>query len=273
MIPFPFEYIEPDTLEEAASVYAGLSQKGLRPLYYAGGTEIITMARVNSLAFDALIDIKHIPQCRGYGYSGEKIVFGAAATLNDVALSGLFPLLEKACARVADHTAQCKITLGGNVAGTIFYHEAALPLLLADATVLLASPAGTREAPLRSLYHQKLILQPGEIIVCFSMDPAVASLPYVHAKHTQGEKIGYPLFTLAALRTPGIVRAAIAGYYPFPVMVTLPLAHLPIEPAAAASLLMGQMAGEPISDTLGSGQYRRQMLEKALQAMLEVLGG
>ncbi len=273
MIPFAFDYIAPDTLEEAVDTHARIVGQGRAPVYFAGGTEVITMARVNSLAFDAVIDIKHIPQCRGYGIAGENLVLGAAASLNDIALSRVFPLLSKACARIADHTAQCKITLGGNVAGTIIYHEAALALLLADASVLLAGLAGVRECSLSSLYHGKLALQPGELIVQFTVDPGVAALPFVHAKHTEGEKIGYPLFTLAAVRYANAIKAAIGGYYPHPAVITLPLSSFPMDTEYAIGQLMLQLAGEPITDTLGSAEYRRSMLVTALRAMLVQLGG
>ena len=272
MIPFPFEYYAADTLEEAVNTHAGLTAQGRTPIYFSGGTEIITMARLHNLVFDAVIDIKRIPQCRCYGIVGHNLVLGAAATLNDIALSGIFPLLGRVCARVADHTAQCKITLGGNVAGTILYHEAALPLLLVDAAVQLAGPAGTRYIPVSALYPIKTALQPGEMIVQFTMDSALANLPCVHAKHTEGEKIGYPLFTLAAVRVADSIRVAIGGYYPDPAVIEFPLAPSSVDAECAAGRLVQRLAQEPITDELGSGEYRRSMLAQALRAMLTQLG-
>ena len=125
MIPFSFAYVAPDTLREAADAYVDFAGRGLKPLYFSGGTEIITMGRVDSLRFDAVIDLKGIPETRGFGGTDASVSIGAAETLNGVACWNGFPLLTKCCQRIADHTAQCKITLGGNVAGTVIYREAA----------------------------------------------------------------------------------------------------------------------------------------------------
>jgi CO/xanthine dehydrogenase FAD-binding subunit len=135
MIAFDFDYYLPDTLQEATSLYLSLQSAGKKPLYYGGGTEIISMARLDSIQPGAVIHIKKIPELREIGLNGTRIIFGAALTLDEVARSGLFPLLGLAAGRIADHTIQLKLTLGGNLAGTIIYHETMLPLLLADAAI------------------------------------------------------------------------------------------------------------------------------------------
>ena len=53
MISFDFEYYRPDDIKEAAEVYAQLQKDGKNPLYFSGGTEVITMARKGTLKFDA----------------------------------------------------------------------------------------------------------------------------------------------------------------------------------------------------------------------------
>ncbi len=269
MIPFPFAYYQPKTLSEAADAYQECLNRQEKPQYYSGGTEIITMGRTGSLRFDAVIDLKGIPEMHGLKRDGNHLSIGAAETLNDIARWNAFPLLTQCCARVADHTAQCKITLGGNIAGTIIYHEAVLPLLLANASVELFGPDGARSAELSALFSHGLHLMQGEILVRFSMDANKAGFPFAHAKHVDSEKIGYPLFTLAAVREKDMVRAAVSGLYPFPIV----FAFLP----GAESLkeirdqLHSQLCGEPISDVLGSGEYRLFRLNAALYDMLAAL--
>ena len=130
MLAFDFDYYLPDTLQEATDVFDSVQKQGNMPLYYGGGTEIISMARVGNVTPHAVIDVKKIPECRNMGTDGAALVFGSARTLREIQDSGLFPLLGLAGGRIADHTIQCKLTLGGNLAGTIRYHEALLPLLL-----------------------------------------------------------------------------------------------------------------------------------------------
>jgi CO/xanthine dehydrogenase FAD-binding subunit len=127
MLAYDFDYYLPDTVEEAAEIFASAVKAGKQPLYYGGGTEIISMARVYNLKPDVVIDIKNIGDCRGLGTDGPRLFLGAGLTLNTIAISGKFPLLGLACGRIADHTIQSKITLGGNLAGTVYYHETLPP--------------------------------------------------------------------------------------------------------------------------------------------------
>jgi CO/xanthine dehydrogenase FAD-binding subunit len=273
MIPFSFTYIAPDTLKEAAEAYSDCISRGLKPLYYTGGTEIITMGRVNSLRFDAVIDLKCIPDMKGFGNENSLQIIGAAETLNDVACRSGFPLLVKCCQRIADHTAQCKITLGGNIAGTVIYHEAVLALMLSDANAELYGPEGSRTAKLDGMFSPMLTLKPGEFFVRFSFEMCYAGLPFVHAKHVVSEKIGYPLFTLAAVQKKGAMDAAVSGLYRYPVRFHFPLDGAGPDPKRLSDQLHSQMQEEPLSDISGSAEYRLFRLGSALSDAAARLGG
>ncbi len=271
MIPFPFTYWQPQTLAEAADIFQDCNGRGEKPLYYAGGTEIITMGRVSSITFGAVIDLKGIPDLFGLKREGNRLILGAGETLNSIACWNAFPLLTQCCTRVADHTAQCKITLGGNIAGTIIYHEALLPLLLANATAELYGPDGSRTAEISALFSPRLNLMPGEFFVRFSLDAGKADLPFVHAKHVDSEKIGYPLLTLAAVREKDAIQAAVSGLYPYPVQLN----YTPAEANPDLNPLEKQFGGplreHPLSDALGSGEYRLFKLKAALCDMMAEL--
>jgi CO/xanthine dehydrogenase FAD-binding subunit len=273
MIPFSFAYVAPDTLQEAADAYSDFISRGLTPLYFTGGTEIITMGRVGSLRFDAVIDLKCIPEMKGFKKENSILSLGAAETLNDVACLGEFPLLAKCCQRVADHTAQCKITLGGNIAGTVIYHEAVLALILSEATAELFGPNGSRTSNLNALFTPMLTLNPGEFFVRFSFDMLFAGLPFVHEKHVVSEKIGYPLFTMAAIRKDAAMEAAISGLYRYPFRLHFPLVSESSDPGKLSDQLHSQMNEEPLSDVSGSAEYRLFRLEGALHDAMIKLGG
>ncbi|MBH0334905.1 xanthine dehydrogenase, partial [Bacillus thuringiensis] len=135
MIPFDFEYYRPNSITEALQLYSKLYQEGKTPIYYNGGTEIITLGRLGNLSLKSVIDIKEIPECNVLGRYQRYVFLGSALTLTHVSDSNVFPLLSKTASRVADRTARNKITLGGNIAGEICYREAVLPFLLADSTL------------------------------------------------------------------------------------------------------------------------------------------
>ncbi|HML48139.1 MAG TPA: FAD binding domain-containing protein, partial [Clostridia bacterium] len=140
MIAKDFIYCLPDTEQEAVEAFQTYRRQGKQVLYFGGGSEIITMAAAGSIAPDVVVDLKAIPAMRTLETWAGQIVLGGAATLEAIRNSKLFPFLGTVGGRVADHTNQCRITLGGNLCGTVIYRETALPLLLSDAQIAFWGP-------------------------------------------------------------------------------------------------------------------------------------
>lgn len=219
MIGFDFEYYRPQTLDEALNIYFELYNSGKKPMYYGGGTEIISMARDQSIYFDAVIDLKYIYECSYHGLTENDYVIGSGVTLTQIAEANKFPLLAKTIKRIADHTIQDKITLGGNLAGTIIYREAALPLMLADCDIVLMGKGGLMKIPFMQIFNGCLSLKPEEFIVRITINKSCLELPYVHVKKTKNEKIDYPLLTLAAIKIEKTIKAAASGIFSKPMMI------------------------------------------------------
>lgn len=217
MIPVNFAYCRPCTPEEAVQAYEGYEKAGKKTLYYGGGSEIISMARVGSITPEAVVDLKEIPACCELKEEGKYINMGGALSLRAIADSQCFPLLGKAVGRIADHTNQCRITLGGNLCGTIIYREAVLPLLLTESEVSLQGPEGARRLPLHKVFDARMRLLPGEFILKVHVPKKYAPLPYLHIKKAPTEKIDYPAVSLAAIIEKGRLRIAFSGIcsYPF----------------------------------------------------------
>ena len=268
MLAYNFDYYLPETIKEAVDIFNFIQKEGKTPLYYGGGTEIISMARVNTIKPDAVIDIKKIPDCRGIITDGTMISFGAASTLNEIKESNLYPLLGLAAGRIADHTIQCKLTLGGNLAGTIKYHETLLPLLLADATISLSGPSGSRYIPIGDVLNKNKGLTPGELIVRVDLEKQFTSLPYYHIKKSKIEKIGYPLVTLCAIYFNGLMGLAASGLCSYPFRFR----NINIKTARSASELAGQLAAtipQPILDDIGgSSGYRLFEFKKTAENII-----
>ncbi|UOO37891.1 FAD binding domain-containing protein [Oscillospiraceae bacterium CM] len=267
MLAFDFDYYRPDTVLEATALYAALSGTGKKPYYYGGGTEIISMSRVYNLKPDAVIDIKNIPECRALGPDGKKLYFGSAVTLSALAESGLFPLLSLAGGRIADHTIQCKLTLGGNLAGTVYYHETLPPLLVCDALITIASPRGDiRREPISTALATGKGLKPGELIINVSIEKDYVSLPYAHIKKVEIEKIGYPLISVSSVCKAGVARFAVCGLCAYPVR----LEDIPLDGQDMALLEQSlQRLSKPVLDDMsGSSQYRTFILKKTIEKIM-----
>lgn len=216
MIPFDFEYYRPASIEQAVQAFIDLDQRDKKPMYYGGGTEIISMGRMSNISTGAVIDYKEIPECKVLEVQEEHLVIGAGVTLTQIHESNVFPLLAQAGARVADHTIQNKITLGGNLCGTIIYREAVLPLLLADSDVIIAGPQGNRVESINKIFQQRMQLNKGEFIVQVKVLKSFLACPYVHVKRTKEDKITYPLVTICAMQVDNNVRTAFSGVCDFP---------------------------------------------------------
>lgn len=274
MIPNKFEYYKPDTLEEAYNLYNELSSQSKNPLYYGGGTEIITMSRANNIHMGAVIDIKGIPDCCNIEIKDNKLNIGSAVTLSQITESKTFPLLGQTAARIADHTVQCKLTIGGNLLGTIIYRETSLPLMLCNSTAVIFGKNGKREVQVNQIFDQKLNILPGEILVNLLTDNKYCSMPYVHAKKTKSDKIAYPLLTVAAIKKDDKIRIAFSG------LCSCPIRSLEVEgyindgslnDKDKINKIVENISGTILDDIEGSSNYRKFVLKNTLENTLKTL--
>ena len=276
MIPFDFEYYRPDTVEEAVAAFSRLDAEGKNPVYYGGGSELISMARVGSRSFGAVIDLKGIPECSTQENQGDRLYLGAGLTLSDLIEWNGFPLLSKTAGRIADHTMQCKITLGGNLAATIIYRETALPLLLTDAKLTFAGADGLKEYSMDLVFRERLLLPRGEFLAGVTLEKSCFELPYFHEKKTTNEKIDYPLITAAGLKKDGKIRIAFSG------LASYPFRDAEVENILNGSLQSPEKKAEKAADTLrdriqsdlsGSAEYRQFVLQDTLLNILDTMKG
>ncbi|WP_312693956.1 FAD binding domain-containing protein [Caproiciproducens sp.] len=274
MIPFDFEYYRPDTIQEATDIFQQLESEGKTPVYYSGGSELISMARVGNLTFRAVIDIKNIPECKVLEYDQENnLILGSALTLSEISESKQFPLLEKTAGRIADHTMQCKITLGGNLASTIIYRETVLPLLLADSRAVVASQDGLREYPISQIFDRRLNLNKGCLLVKIITNKGFIESPYFHIKKTKNEKIDYPLLTTAGLKAGGLLRIAFSGLfsYPFRSVQIENILNDTVSFEERTEKIADIVSGNILSDINGSSEYRKYVLKNTIMNVLETM--
>lgn len=277
MIAHDFAYYRPETLAEALALRHALDDSGRQAFWYAGGTEILSMARANAIQPGAVIDLKALPEGSGLALHGGTLHLGAWITLNQVTESRLFPLLGQTVARIADHTNQCKITLGGNLAGAIRYREAALPLLIADAQAHFASLQGQRTVPLADVFCGRLQPEAAGLLLGFNVPEPATKWPFVHEKLVHADKIDYPLFTLAAARDEnGRIRLALSGLCDAPfrdggMEAALNDPQAPVAQRVRAAI--ERLPAPVLDDTLGSAAYRLFRLELALGDALRALEG
>lgn len=271
MIPFEFAYYRPDTIEEAVNLWQQLSNAGKQPMYFGGGTELITLGRVNQLTTRAVIDLKGIPECRALGVIHGQLVIGAAISITQVAESGQFPLFTESAARVADHTARCKITVGGNICSNLIYREGVLPFLVTDSRVVVAGPEGQRIVPINDLFRERLRLSQGEFLVQILTEASYLELPHRGVKKTRMSRIDYPLVSAAILKKDDRIRLAITGLCPFPFrseQLEADLNDPAVQVDERINRVIAHLPAPILEDIQGSAAYREFVFRSTLQDTL-----
>ena len=274
MLPFDFDYYRPETLKEAVDLYEYLDQQGKQPFYFSGGTELLTLGRIDLAYTEAVIDIKGIPECNVMQVSGDHLLLGSSLSLTAIEEANHFPLLTKSASEVADHSARGKITLGGNICARIFYREAVLPLLLADSRVMINGAEGKKIVPINDVFQGHLHLNKGEFLVQTATDLSFIHAPYFTVKRRQQWETGYPLITLAALKFNQKIRVAVSGLCPFPFRSSAVEESLNAQGQSLTTRIDGAIAGLPqpiLEDIEGSKEYRLFVLRNLLLDAVETL--
>ncbi|NMD69833.1 xanthine dehydrogenase [Bacillus sp. DNRA2] len=271
MLSGNIEYFKPTTVMEAVNQYQKLSKEKKHPIYYGGGTEILTLGRIMPLNSHAVIDIKGINETLMCTMKQEQLIIGAGLSLTEIEEKNVFPLLTETSKEIADHTARNKITIGGNICGQIFYREAVLPFLLCDSEVVIAGLNGIKTIGINQLFKKTLRLEDGQFLLQILTDTEYLSLPYVSIKKRQQWYTGYPLLTIAAIKSRRELRFAFSGLCNFPfrskqMEKVLNNSSLTVNERIAQSLLF--LPKQILNDLEGSKEFRLFVLSNTLKEIM-----
>lgn len=272
MIPYDFDYYRPDTLEEAIDLYKKLKISGQKALYYGGGTEFISMSRLNNIYTDAVIDIKGIPESSVYEIEGDELIIGAGLTLTQVAEENLFPLMSLAIKRIADHTVQGKVTIGGNLMGSIIYREASLAPLVANAEILVGNGDGVNRVDFNKYWNSPIEDKEGDLIIQLIIKKRYLDLPYIHVKRTKNEKIDYPLISAVALKDGKKINIAFSGLCEKSFRlkeIEKALNSKSREKGKRINEIIQLIPGELLDDNNGTPDYRKFMLANIIEEIID----
>lgn len=271
MLPAYVEYYRPKKLEEAVRLFHALKQANKEPMYWSGGTEILTLGRLNIDTPRSLIDIKGISELMVLEKTSHSLTIGASVPLTVLEDNNSFPLLTEVSSGIADRTARNKITIGGNICGKIFYREAILPLLLAESHVFIANLHGVKETRINDL-----VLDDGQLLVSIRTNTNFLELPFTSQKIRKQWDTGYPLITGAAVKVAGQIRVAFSGLCPFPIRsseMEKELNRADVSLENRIDLAIKHVPQPVLNDIEGSSEYRLFVLRNMLTDFLRELEG
>lgn len=280
-----FDYYAPKSLQEALRLLADLGPKAS---LLAGGTDLLHKMKVGKAAPKALISLRNVPEVRGITHvPGKGLVLGALATHNELMES---PLLHERYFSISDAAHQMASnqirnlgTVGGNIANAVPSADLPPILIALNATITLASQAGSRELNLEDFFVEPAssLLKEGEILTRITIpdQPATGSR-YVKFGLRRSGALAVSGAAVSVTVEGGIIKDArivLASSAPKVIRVTAAEDHLkgkaptPELIKEAANLVTAQV--RPRDSIRGSGEYRRHLAgvltKRALKAALE----
>ncbi len=145
MKPRPFDYIRPDTVEEALAL---LAEYGDDARVLAGGQSLVPMLNLRIVEAAALIDISRLAALDHINDLGATIEIGAAVTQNKLLawprLAEKLPLVAAALPHVGHFQTRNKGTVCGSIAHADPSSELPLTLAVLGGEIVLKSQRGTR---------------------------------------------------------------------------------------------------------------------------------
>ncbi|MGY1856011.1 FAD binding domain-containing protein [Modestobacter sp. SYSU DS0290] len=168
MIPAPFAYARPTTVEEALQAIA---DGGEDVKVLAGGQSLIPVMRLRLAAPETVVDLTRVPELRGVREEGDVLAIGAMTTHADVLTDPLLArygrLLVEATETVADRQVRRRGTFGGALAHADPAGDLPAVALALDAEFVIAGPAGRRTVAAADFFVDYLTtaLADGELLV------------------------------------------------------------------------------------------------------------
>lgn len=280
MIPAPFEYDAPATLDEAIAL---LEKHGDEAKILAGGHSLIPMMKLRFASPEHLIDINNIP---GLSYIKEEdgyLKIGAMTRESELEESEIirskYPIFTDASKLIADPQVRNMGTIGGNIAHGDAANDHPAVMLALGAEVVATGPGGQRVIPIDEFFFgfYMTALQPNEILTEIRIPSIGAGTG--NAYHKLERKVGdYATAGVAAqiaVDADGICTYAGIGL--------TNVNATPLRAARSEEALVGkklteetiaaaaQAASEdcnPSTDLRGSEEYKRSMVRVLVKRMI-----
>jgi carbon-monoxide dehydrogenase medium subunit len=272
VIPAPFDYARPSSLEEALSL---LAEHGDDAKVLAGGHSLIPLMRLRLATPAMLIDIGRLSELSYVRDGGDHLAIGALtrhrAVETDPLVAAHAPVLARVAGQVGDPQVRHRGTIGGSIAHGDAASDLPAAVLALDGTMVIAGPSGRREVPARE-FHKGFLetaIAPDELLVEIRV-PKVAEARFGFQKfnrRAQDWAIVGAVVVLDGSSGVGLIN-----------MGTVPLRAEAVEAALAAGASAAEAAAhaadglEPPADLNASPEFRAHLARVLVRRALEEAG-
>lgn len=213
MIPAPFEYHSPSTVQEAIGL---LERHGDEAKVLAGGHSLLPIMKFRLAQPKVVVDIGRIPGLDKIEVRGSTIAIGALATHDAVEESDVLrtrcPLLPETASVIGDMQVRNRGTIGGSLAHADPAADYPGAILALEAEIVAAGPKGTRTIPARDFFVEMLTtaLATNEIITEIRVPVTGKAAAYLKHPHPAS---GYAVVGVAVVlqMSGGKVQQAAIG--------------------------------------------------------------
>jgi carbon-monoxide dehydrogenase medium subunit len=272
----PFEYLKPQSLDEAISL---LASHGEKARYVAGGTDVLVKVKERKLTPHYLISLRRIPDLAFIRRDHEGVLrIGGLTTHRMLEQSPLiakhYPAILDAVENIGSVQIRNVATIGGNVCNAVPSADGVIPLLILGAHLTLVGPKGKRTLPLKSFFlgPGQTLIEPGEILTEFFIPPLLPASGSAYFKHTRREAMELPLLGVGMYlalaedgRTCVKARIGLGVAAPTPIRALLAEEYLQGQEINETTLAeTGKIAAKEtkVRDSIrGRAWYRREMVE------------
>jgi len=278
-------YRRPRTVKEALSM---LSRSSGAAAPYAGGTDLMPRwSKGIAQRPESIVDLKGIDELKGVSSANGEIRVGACVFMSEIAADPVIrsaaPVLAEAGGRVACPQIRNRATIGGNLCNASPAADTAVPLILLDSALDLASAARevtVREVPIADFFRGpgSTSLAPGEILMRIRFRPLSEGIFATWDKFgtRRAMEIAVASVGVAVKVEAGTVTHATVAYgsvAPIPLRGRGAEAELVGNPLSAETIAKCEAAAqeeiEPITDVRATEAYRREMVGVMLRRMLQ----
>jgi aerobic carbon-monoxide dehydrogenase medium subunit len=280
----PFALAEPESLPEAVEI---LARRDGEARVIAGGTALVPTMRLGLVTPDRLVSLHRIPGLSEIRVNEGVLEVGAMTSLAALSrhddVRSRWPLLGQAAHRVATPAIRSTATLGGNLCYAEAASDPAPALLCLDAEVRVADSVGERVVPIGEFFRgfYETAVAPGEILTAVRVPPVPAGARSGYLKFCPRSAEDKPLIGVAALlvldaaKRVGEIRIGLGGAAPTPMRARRAEAMVTGQQLSDRAIhgVADAAAGEaePLSDLMGSADYRREMIRVWVRRLLTAL--
>ena len=163
MIPAEFDYVAPDTLEDAIRA---LSEGGEDAKALAGGHSLLPLMKLRLAAPSLLVDLRRVPGLRGIERENGQWRIGAMTPHRELELKPELGVVSRAAGTIADPQVRNRGTVGGSLAHGDPASDLPAVLLGSEGSVTLHGPGGQRTVAADDLFrgYFETAIEPGEVL-------------------------------------------------------------------------------------------------------------